>query len=39
MAANDFTPTGSTPEDFGRFIASESSKWGEVIKAKGIHAD
>ncbi|NUO74340.1 MAG: tripartite tricarboxylate transporter substrate binding protein [Frateuria sp.] len=39
MAANDFTPTGSTPEDFGRFIASESRKWGEVIKAKGIHAD
>jgi tripartite-type tricarboxylate transporter receptor subunit TctC len=39
MAANDFTPTGSTPDEFGRFIASESSKWGAVIKAKGLHAD
>lgn len=39
MALNDFTPTGSTPEQFGRFIASESGKWGALIKAKGIRAD
>jgi tripartite-type tricarboxylate transporter receptor subunit TctC len=28
-----------TPEEFRAFIASESAKWGKVIKAAGIEAE
>ncbi len=27
---------GGTPEDYGKFIASEIAKWGKVIKAANI---
>lgn len=29
----------STPEQFGEFIKSESAKWGQVIREKGIRID
>lgn len=29
-------PVGSTPEEFGEFLASESLKWAEVVKAAEI---
>jgi tripartite-type tricarboxylate transporter receptor subunit TctC len=29
-------PAGSSPEEFGRYIQSETAKWGKVIKAAGI---
>ena len=37
--SGDVTPTGSTPEQFGRFIEAEAAKWGAIVKAKGIRAD
>jgi tripartite-type tricarboxylate transporter receptor subunit TctC len=35
MVRNDFVPMGSTPEQFGAFIRSESTKWSAVVKASG----
>lgn len=32
-------PAPTSPEDFGRFIAAELSKWGRVVKAGNITAD
>ena len=29
-------PFGSTPDEFGRFIASENRKWGDAARAAGI---
>jgi hypothetical protein len=28
-----------SPADFGKFIATETEKWGEVVKFVGIKAD
>ncbi|HKA43580.1 MAG TPA: tripartite tricarboxylate transporter substrate binding protein [Burkholderiales bacterium] len=39
LAANDFEPAGSTPEQFGAFIKSETAKWGKVVRASGARAD
>jgi tripartite-type tricarboxylate transporter receptor subunit TctC len=39
MINNDFDPIGSSPEEFGRFIQSESIKWGKVVKTSGAHVD
>ena len=39
MLANDFTPTGSTPEQFARFIEAETVKWSAIVKSKGIRAE
>ena len=39
MVNGDFTPTGSTPEQFGRLIEAETAKWGAIVKAKGIRVD
>jgi len=36
LKANYLEPTGSTPEEFARFILSENRKWGEATKAVGI---
>jgi tripartite-type tricarboxylate transporter receptor subunit TctC len=36
LKANYLEPTGSTPEEFARFILSENRKWGEAIRAAGI---
>ena len=32
-------PGSGTPEDFNRFIASETAKWAQVIKAAGVTAE
>jgi tripartite-type tricarboxylate transporter receptor subunit TctC len=32
-------PIGSTPEEFGAFMKSETSKWAHVIKSANIRAD
>lgn len=32
-------PAGGTPDQFGALIASDSKKWGEVIKRAGIEAE
>lgn len=46
--ANDLEPgkaiegavaTVSTPEEFGKMIASEIARWGAVIKAAGMKPD
>jgi hypothetical protein len=29
-------PVASTPEDLARFIQSESTRWGKVVKESGI---
>jgi len=29
-------PVGNTPEEFGRFLKSETDKWGKVVRAAGI---
>jgi tripartite-type tricarboxylate transporter receptor subunit TctC len=36
LKANYLEPAGSTPEEFGRFMASENRKWGDATKAAGI---
>jgi tripartite-type tricarboxylate transporter receptor subunit TctC len=37
--ADGADPVGSTPDDFGRFVASEIGKWTKVVKAAGIKAE
>lgn len=32
-------PVGSSPDDFAKFIASESAKWAKVVKASGAKVD
>jgi tripartite-type tricarboxylate transporter receptor subunit TctC len=32
-------PVGSTPDEFGRFIAIETEKWAKVIQASGARLD
>ncbi len=39
IAASDFEPTASTPEEFREFIQRETVKWAKVIKASGARAD
>jgi tripartite-type tricarboxylate transporter receptor subunit TctC len=39
MINNDFDPTGSSPEEFARFIQTETLKWGKVVKTSGAHVD
>jgi tripartite-type tricarboxylate transporter receptor subunit TctC len=36
FAVEGLDPVGSTPEEFGAYIASELAKWGRVVKAAGI---
>ena len=36
LRANYLEPTGSTPEEFGRFITAENHKWGQAFRAAGI---
>jgi tripartite-type tricarboxylate transporter receptor subunit TctC len=33
------TPVGNTPEEFGRFVASETARWGEVARRAKIQLD
>ena len=39
IAAADFEVTTTTPEEFGKFIRSETEKWGKVVKASGARAE
>jgi tripartite-type tricarboxylate transporter receptor subunit TctC len=32
-------PVATTPEEFGRLLQKEVARWGNVVKAAGIHAD
>ena len=38
-AATGNEPGGGTPEQFGKLIASDSKKWGDVIKRAGIRLE
>lgn len=39
MAKIGMQPVGGSPEDFGKYIASEYARWGDVIKAGDIKAE
>lgn len=39
MMRNDFEPTGSTPEQFAKFIQLETLKWGKIVKSSGARSD
>jgi tripartite-type tricarboxylate transporter receptor subunit TctC len=39
LAGLGVQPRPMTPEEFGKFIADETEKWGKVIKFAGIKAD
>lgn len=39
IAAADFEVTSTTPEEFGKFIRSETEKWTKVVKASGARAE
>jgi len=39
LAEQAYDPVGSTPEEFARFIAAETEKWGKIIKLSGAHMD
>jgi tripartite-type tricarboxylate transporter receptor subunit TctC len=32
-------PAPSTPDEFTAYTRSERAKWGEVVKAAGVHID
>jgi tripartite-type tricarboxylate transporter receptor subunit TctC len=39
IRASGGTPFGSTPEEFARFIASESARYGKAAQESGARAD
>ena len=39
MAEIALTPVGNTPEEFDAFIARETERWAQVVKASGATAD
>jgi tripartite-type tricarboxylate transporter receptor subunit TctC len=39
LIAQGTDPVGTTPEEFGAFMRSETAKWAQVIKAANIRAD
>ncbi len=39
MAANDFEPTVSSPEEFSAFIKREIDKWGRIVRATGVRPE
>ena len=39
LTADGAMPLGSTPEEFARFIQSETTKWAKVVKASGATAE
>lgn len=39
LAGEGATPAPMTPEEFGRLMASETEKWGKVVKQGGIKAE
>jgi tripartite-type tricarboxylate transporter receptor subunit TctC len=36
LRAQGFGPIGSTPDEFGRYIAGELTKWAGVVNATGL---
>ena len=36
LASDGAEPVGSTPEEFARFLRSETEKWGKVVGSAGI---
>lgn len=36
LATDGTEPVGSSPEEFARFLRSETEKWGKVVRAAGI---
>ena len=36
LASQGADPVGSTPEEFGQYMRSETEKWAKVVKASGI---
>jgi tripartite-type tricarboxylate transporter receptor subunit TctC len=32
-------PVGSTPEEFGEYMRSETAKWGPLVRASGARVD
>ena len=39
LAADGGEPVGSTPEQFGQFIAAEITRWSKLIKAAGLRLE
>ena len=39
LAALGAEPVGSTPGEFGAFIRTEHTRWGRVIREKGIRSE
>jgi tripartite-type tricarboxylate transporter receptor subunit TctC len=39
LAALGAEPVGSTPEEFGAFIRAERTRWGRIIREKGIRSE
>ena len=39
FAAGSIETIGGTPEEFGRYVASEIKRWGEVVRAAGTPAE
>jgi tripartite-type tricarboxylate transporter receptor subunit TctC len=39
LADLEGTPIAGSPADFGKFIAEETEKWGNVIRTLNIKAD
>ena len=39
LAALGAEPVGSTPEEFGAFIRAERTRWGAIIREKGIRSE
>src|SRR6266850_1049342 len=39
LAALGAEPVGSTPEEFGAFIRAEMTRWGRIIREKGIRSE
>jgi tripartite-type tricarboxylate transporter receptor subunit TctC len=38
LAKLGLEPLASTPDEFAKFIAAETEKWGKVIRTAGINA-
>jgi tripartite-type tricarboxylate transporter receptor subunit TctC len=39
LAALGAEPVGSTPEEFGAFLRAEMTRWGRIIREKGIRSE
>jgi tripartite-type tricarboxylate transporter receptor subunit TctC len=39
LAALGAEPVGSTPDEFGAFIRAETTRWGRIIREKGIRSE